>query len=89
MQEIVSDGRTGLHFNAMDPADLAAKVRWAFEHRAEMAAMGREARAEYELKYTAERNYGMLMELYQRAMQPVSALSTEHALAAASQSAAN
>jgi glycosyltransferase involved in cell wall biosynthesis len=89
MQEIVSDGRTGLHFNAKDPVDLAAKVQWAFEHRAEMKAMGREARAEYELKYTAEKNYGMLMELYHRAMQPVSLLSTEHALAAASQSAVN
>jgi len=30
--------------------------------------MGREARREYEQKYTAERNYEMLMEIYRRAM---------------------
>ncbi len=30
--------------------------------------MRKEARAEYEAKYTAERNYQMLMEIYQRAI---------------------
>jgi hypothetical protein len=33
-----------------------------------MAAMGHAARAEYEAKYTAERNYQMLMEIYQRVL---------------------
>jgi hypothetical protein len=33
-----------------------------------MAAMGRTARAEYEAKYTAERNYEMLMQIYRRAI---------------------
>lgn len=32
-------------------------------------ATGREARAEYEAKYTADCNYQMLMEIYQRAMK--------------------
>jgi glycosyltransferase involved in cell wall biosynthesis len=67
MQEIVADGRTGLHFTPGDADDLAKKVEWAWTHRAEMAAMGRAARAEYEAKYTAERNYAMLMDIYQRA----------------------
>jgi hypothetical protein len=31
-----------------------------------MAATGRAARAEYEAKYTAERNYQMLMEIFQK-----------------------
>ncbi len=30
--------------------------------------LGRAARAEYEAKYTAERNYHLLMDIYQRAM---------------------
>jgi glycosyltransferase involved in cell wall biosynthesis len=68
MQEIVADGRTGLHFCPGDPDDLAAKVRWAWAHPEQMAAMGRAARAEYESKYTAERNYSMLMEIYERAV---------------------
>jgi len=68
MGEIVEDGRTGLHFKPGEPVDLAAKVEWAWAHPEEMAAMGRAARAEYEAKYTAERNYQMLMEIYQRVL---------------------
>jgi glycosyltransferase involved in cell wall biosynthesis len=68
MQEIVADGRTGLHFTAGDPEDLAAKVEWAWAHPKEMAEMGRAARAEYEAKYTAERNYQMLMEIYRKVL---------------------
>jgi glycosyltransferase involved in cell wall biosynthesis len=64
MQEIVADGRTGLHFTPGDAGDLAAKVGWAWAHPQEMAAMGRAARAEYEAKYTAERNYETLMGIY-------------------------
>jgi len=64
MEEIVADGRTGLHFKAGDPDDLAAKIAWARSHTREMDAMGRAARAEYEAKYTAERNYRILMEIY-------------------------
>lgn len=69
MGEIVEDGRTGLHFNPGDAADLAAKVEWAWAHPEEMAAMGRAGRAEFEAKYTAERNYDTLMEIYRRAIQ--------------------
>jgi glycosyltransferase involved in cell wall biosynthesis len=70
MGEIVGDGRTGLHFKPGDPVDLAAKVEWAWSHPEEMAAMGRAARAEYEAKYTAQRNYEMLIEIYKRASVP-------------------
>src|ERR1700678_1719323 len=69
MQEIVHDGRTGLHFVPGDADDLAKKVEWAWAHSGEMLEMGRHARAEYEAKYTAERNYGMLTNVYRQAMQ--------------------
>jgi len=68
MQEIVEDGRTGLHFKPGDADDLAAKVDWAWTHPREMEEMGREARTEYEAKYTAERNYEMLMKIYAKAI---------------------
>jgi glycosyltransferase involved in cell wall biosynthesis len=68
MQEIVSDGRTGLHFRAGDSEDLASKVRWAWEHSEEMEIMGQQARAEFEAKYTASRNYEMLIDIYQEAI---------------------
>ena len=68
MQEIVHDGRTGFHFAPGDADDLAKKVEWAWAHPDEMLAMGRNARMEYEAKYTPERNYKILMEVYQQAM---------------------
>lgn len=68
LTEIMRDGETGLHFTPGDPADLAAKVEWAWTHPEQMRAMGANARAEYEAKYTAERNYQMLMEIYQAAI---------------------
>jgi len=68
MQEIVSDGRTGLHFTPADAGDLAAKVEWAWTHHEEMTTMSRAARSEYEAKYTAELNYEMLMKIYQRVL---------------------
>lgn len=69
MQELVADGHTGLHFSSGDPNDLAAKVEQAWSHPNEMIAMGRRARAEYKAKYTAERNYPMLMDIYKRALK--------------------
>jgi glycosyltransferase involved in cell wall biosynthesis len=68
MAEIVEDGRTGLLFEPGNAHDLANKVGWAWTHPEEMAEMGKEARREYESKYTAEKNYGMLMEIYERAI---------------------
>jgi glycosyltransferase involved in cell wall biosynthesis len=64
MEELVRHGCTGLHFDRGDSEDLAAKVEWAWVHPVEMDLMGREARNEYAAKYTSERNYEMLMEIY-------------------------
>lgn len=64
--ELVESGRTGLNFRPGDPDDLAVKVEWALTHPAELARMRQEARAEFEAKYTAEQNYQMLMEIYER-----------------------
>jgi glycosyltransferase involved in cell wall biosynthesis len=69
MQEIVDDGRTGFHFTPGDAQDLAEKVDWAWSHRDRMREMGKEARQEYENKYTAQRNYPRLMEIYQQAVE--------------------
>ncbi len=68
MQEITEEGRTGLQFTPADPCDLAAKVEWAWAHPKRMDEMGKAARLEYETKYTAEKNYQYLMEIYRRAL---------------------
>ena len=66
--EMVDHGRTGLHFRRGDPEDLAEKVLWLLAHPDERRRMHGEARAEFETKYRAERNYEQLMEIYARAV---------------------
>jgi glycosyltransferase involved in cell wall biosynthesis len=68
MREIVEDGRTGLHFTPGDVQDLADKIEWAWNHPERMKQMGEQARQEYENKYTAEKNYPQLMEIYRQAI---------------------
>jgi glycosyltransferase involved in cell wall biosynthesis len=63
---LIKHGRTGLHFRPGDPEDLAAQVEWVLSHPTELAQMRLEARAEFEAKYTAERNYQMLMNIYEQ-----------------------
>lgn len=68
MVDIVNDSHTGLLFAPGDAEDLAVKVRWAHEHPDEMRVMGDNARREYELKYTPDRNYSLLMGIYNEAL---------------------
>ena len=73
MKEIVADRRTGLHFTPGDAEDLARKVAWAWNHPVEIFEMGCAARREYERRYTAGKNYTLLMEIYERILkQPAS-----------------
>jgi glycosyltransferase involved in cell wall biosynthesis len=67
--ELIRSGETGLLFNPGDPVDLAAKVQWLWDHSEESERMGRNARREYEQKYTPERNYQMLMDIYSRVIE--------------------
>jgi glycosyltransferase involved in cell wall biosynthesis len=68
MAEMVSHERIGLLFNAGDAANLARNVRWAFGNHIALDAMRRAARQEYEVKYSAERNYEMLTASYETAI---------------------
>lgn len=71
MSSLVDPGRTGLHFRPGDPKDLAARVEWASANPAELKRMRGEARAEFEARYTAGRNYQLLMEIYGKASERV------------------
>ena len=74
MAELIHDGVTGYHFEAGSASDLAAKVRQAWDAPDNMLAMGEAARAEFDMKYTADRNYDLLMAIYQNVLKspPVS-----------------
>jgi glycosyltransferase involved in cell wall biosynthesis len=64
MAELVDDGKTGLLFEPGNPEDLASKIKWMLDHRSGCIEMGKNARRVFEEKYTAEKNYEMLMGIY-------------------------
>jgi len=68
LAELIRDGKTGLLFNPGDADDLAAKVNWLWNHPEESECMGRIARLEYEQKYTSDKNYQILIEIYKKAI---------------------
>jgi len=68
LASLVAHERTGRHFRPGDPQDLAAQVEWMFAHPDLAAEMRRNARAEFEARYTPERNYQLLMDIYQAAL---------------------
>ncbi|MGC9946219.1 MAG: glycosyltransferase family 4 protein [Bryobacteraceae bacterium] len=68
LEEMVENGRTGLHCEPGDPADLARAMIWVTQNQPAVARMRMEARLEYLEKYTAERNYGLLVSIYERAI---------------------
>jgi len=74
IQQIVQNHVSGLLFNPGDAEDLAAKVERAWTHPKEMEVMGRYARTEYETKYSAARNYELLMDIYRRVLKDNSRL---------------
>ena len=69
MADIVADGKTGLLFTPGDSGELANKAKWLWNHPRECRKMGENARKEYEAKYTPEKNYRMLMAIYQKAIE--------------------
>jgi glycosyltransferase involved in cell wall biosynthesis len=67
LEEIVSEGATGVFFPPGDSDGLAALVRWAAGHADDLARMGANAREEYQRRYTAEVNYPQLIDIYRQA----------------------
>ena len=66
--EIVVHRRNGLLFSPGDPDELAGALRHAEHEPADMRRMGAEAYQSYLAHYTPERNYEMLMRIYDEAI---------------------
>jgi glycosyltransferase involved in cell wall biosynthesis len=69
MSSLIDHRRTGLRFRPGDSGELAAQVRWAITHPELLDVMRQTARARFESEYAAERNYRLLLEIYERAAQ--------------------
>ncbi|MBI1942059.1 MAG: glycosyltransferase family 4 protein [Betaproteobacteria bacterium] len=68
LAEMVEHGRTGLLFEPGSAEDLARQLAYARSSPAQMRAMGANARAEYEARFTPQRNYEQLMDIYADAL---------------------
>lgn len=73
LAELVEHGTTGLLFEPGDAEDLARTLRWAAAHPQQMAAMGVNARARYEARYTPDINYLQLHAIYRAAIDETEA----------------
>jgi glycosyltransferase involved in cell wall biosynthesis len=74
MSSLVQHGRTGLHFQPNDAAGLAHWIKWIGRHSAEWRHMRQNARAEFDAKYTPEKNYDTLIHTYETAIERAKSL---------------
>ncbi len=66
--ELVTHGKNGLLVAPGDPAALAAAIAYADAHPVEMQRMGMDAYQTWLAHYTPERNYELLMHIYDEAL---------------------
>jgi glycosyltransferase involved in cell wall biosynthesis len=69
LAELVSHGRTGVHFEPGNASELAAAVDGLASRPGDLSALRRNARAEFDAKYDPARNYTALMRTYARALE--------------------
>ncbi|MFZ2253576.1 MAG: glycosyltransferase family 4 protein [Minisyncoccia bacterium] len=67
-KELVEDGVTGMLFEQKNSDDLANKIKFLMENRDLLIKLGENAYKEYQDKYTPEKNYIMLMEIYKNTL---------------------
>jgi glycosyltransferase involved in cell wall biosynthesis len=67
LDEIIVEGESGGKFEPRNPDDLVNRLNMLRTDRSRLLAMRRGARALFEEKYTAGRNYSRLLEIYDRA----------------------
>ena len=68
IQELIEQRRTGMLFEPGNAESLAETAEWLFTHSTELEQMSAAARLEFDQKYTADRNYSLLMEIYEQAL---------------------
>lgn len=69
MAELVEDGKTGLLFKPGNPGDLAEKIQWMIKNEDACVQMGKNARRVFEEKYTADKNFEILIGIYEKVIR--------------------
>lgn len=73
LAELVEHGETGLLFQPRDARGLADALQWACRNPAAMLAMGANARARYDARYTPDINYAQTLAVYRSAIDEAKA----------------
>ncbi len=68
LQELITDRQNGLLVTPGDPGALAEAIAYADAHPQDMRRMGMDAYQTWRAHYTPERNYEMLMHIYDEAL---------------------
>ncbi|MCA4895576.1 MAG: glycosyltransferase family 4 protein [Cytophagales bacterium] len=68
-RELIADKINGFHFKTGDSVDLARKIEFLNQNYDQMKVLYKNARETYLEKYTPERNYLMLIEIYERLLK--------------------
>jgi len=68
-REMIEDGVSGLLFEAGNPKDLRAKIETLISDPSLRMRLGQAARDTYLSRYTPEKNYEMLINVYEHALQ--------------------
>ncbi|MCU1296849.1 MAG: glycosyl transferase group 1 [Acidobacteriaceae bacterium] len=69
LPHIIRHQQTGLLVEAQNVGDLAASVRWLYEHPVEIATMGRQARAVAEHQYDLRFRYSSLETIFKQVIE--------------------
>ncbi len=67
LQELIEDKTTGRLFTPGDSQDLKEKIEWMVDNKDKHGAMRAAARAAFDAKFSAERNFELLTDIYRTA----------------------
>ena len=68
LTKIIQDEKTGHLFEPGNAECLALKMKWMIENEDACIEMGKNARQEFEEKYTADINFKILMGIYEKVL---------------------
>jgi glycosyltransferase involved in cell wall biosynthesis len=69
MNEIITEERTGFKYKVGNYEDLSSKISYALSNEDKLAQMRLNARFEYLNKYTADKNYERIVDIYDMAIK--------------------
>ena len=68
MAEIIKNDFNGLHFNPSDSKDLISKIKILDSNKEKCNQMSLNAISEFQSYYTEEKNYELLIKIYEKAI---------------------